>query len=507
LCPPGQWVFVGCILTLFASIEDGSCCQSAQHEDNVDGGIVCRPAGYNPIQESQMMSLMKRSGSSGLGGFAKLVLACAMVAAGSVAYAAVPQAVLEQAEALMKAGKAGDAYQLLEPHEVEGAGDEVYDYLLATAALESGRPSKATFIYERILAVKPAFVGVRADMGRAYFALGDYGRAKIEFETVLSFQNLPLDLRGQAEQYVRAAEARAQAKSTVATGYAELGFGRDTNVGSATDITALSLPGAGAYVPAPPVGLKTGDSYASVAMGGEVNHQLTDQWGLYAGGDLRGRAYQTYAEPGNRSVDVRGGANYSGGAWLLRSGLAAGQFSQSGERIRDSVGMTVDWRLALQGGSQATAGVSVSRLMYVPAVQVRQDVVTTTLTGGWLASLGDGSTVLSLSASAGNENAVGGRDDGDKRFWGPRVFAQKTFSDKVGSYVSAGATFSKYTLINPLYLFAREEALYDFALGVTWTIAKGVTVRPQLSYVKNNSNAELFSYDKTDFSLNIRFDF
>ncbi len=437
----------------------------------------------------------------------KLMLACALALAGQAALAAVSQAVLEQADALMKAGKADEAYRLLEPLEIEGAGDEVYDYLLATAALESGRPSKATFIYERILAVKPAFVGVRADMGRAYFALGDFGRAKIEFETVLTFQNLPLDLRAQVEQYVRAAEARAQSKKTIATGYVELGFGRDTNVGSATDVTTLNLPGAGAYVPAPPVGLKTADNYASVAMGGEISHQLTDQWGLYGGADLRGRAYQAYAEPGNNAVDIRGGASYSGGAWLLRSGLTAGQFSQNGERIRDSVGVTADWRMALEGGSQVTAGASVVRLMYVPAAQVRQDVVTATLSGGWLTSLGDGTTVLSLSASAGNENAVGGRDDGDKRFWGPRVFVQKTFSDKVGAYVSAGATQSKYALVNPLYLFAREETLYDLAIGVTWTVAKGVTVRPQLSYVRNNSNAELFSYDKTDISVNVRFDF
>lgn len=454
-----------------------------------------------------MLSSVNFRGSVGTAWLLKLLLACALALPSSMAFAAVDQAVLEQAESLMKAGKADDAYKLLEPLELEGAGDEVYDYLLATAALESGRPSKATFIYERILAVKPGFVGVRADMGRAYFALGDFGRAKIEFETVLSFQNLPLDLRSSVEQYVRAAEARAQAKRTIWTGYAELGFGRDTNVGSATDLTALNLPGAGAYVPAPPTGLKTEDYYASVALGGEVNHQLTDQWGLYAGGDLRGRAYQTYSDPGNRSVDLRSGASYSGGAWLLRGGLTAGQFSQNGERIRDSVGVTADWRMALQGGSQVTAGVSVSRLMYVPAAQVRQDVVTGTLTGGWLTSLGDGTTVLSLSASAGNENAVGGRDDGDKRFWGPRIFVQKTFSDTIGAYVSAGATYSKYALANPLYLFAREETLYDLALGVTWAVAKGVSVRPQLSYVKNSSNAELFSYDKTDYSVNVRFDF
>jgi len=84
-----------------------------------------------------------------------------------------------------------DAYQLLEPHEDRLAGDIKFDYLLARSALETGRPSKASFIYERILAQEPNYVGVRLEMGRAYLALGDYARAKLEFETVMRFENLP----------------------------------------------------------------------------------------------------------------------------------------------------------------------------------------------------------------------------------------------------------------------------------------------------------------------------
>ena len=75
-------------------------------------------------------------------------LACAVCLAFSatLAHAQVDQAVLEKAETLLKAGSAEEAYQLLEPLEVQAAGDPVYDSLLGTAALESKRPSKATFV-------------------------------------------------------------------------------------------------------------------------------------------------------------------------------------------------------------------------------------------------------------------------------------------------------------------------------------------------------------------------
>jgi tetratricopeptide (TPR) repeat protein len=429
------------------------------------------------------------------------------LALAQTAWAGVEQSLIEQAEALLKAGKAEAAYQLLEPQEAAGAGDLVFDYLLATAALESGKPSKATFIYERILAVAPSYVGVRADMGRAYYALGDYGRAKIEFETVLSVSNLPPDLRGQVEQYVKLAEARAQAKRTVFTGYIEAGIGRDTNIGSATGQSLLNLPASGAYAPTPPTGIKTADSYSTLALGGEINHQLSDQWGLYTGADYRIRDYRTYNNPNNWTVDGRAGFSYSGGAWLLRTGLAAGEYHYYGQHLRNTVGLTADWRRALTTSSQLTANGSFTRGTYLQTGQSNQDSNTATLSIGWLTALGDGSTVFSITGTGGNEIATGHRDDGDKRFFGPRVSLQKVFSESLGGFASMGATRSAYQGINTSYLKSRRETLYDLSLGLTWTIAKGASLRPMLTYIRNDSNAELYSYNKTDASLNLRFDF
>ena len=85
-----------------------------------------------------------------------------------------------------------------------------YDYLLATAALNAGNPSRATFIYERILAINPEFIGVRADMGRAYYQMGDLARAKLEFESILALTNIPPDLRTAVETYLCRADPARQ---------------------------------------------------------------------------------------------------------------------------------------------------------------------------------------------------------------------------------------------------------------------------------------------------------
>lgn len=425
----------------------------------------------------------------------------------NLAWADVSQAVLEKAEALLKSGKAEETYRLLEPLELDGAGDPVYDYLLGTAALDSNRPSKASFVYERILAVAPGFVGVRADMGRAYFALGDFGRAKIEFESVLATQSIPPDLRRTVEQYARAAQARSKNQRTVVSGYVEAGIGADTNIGSATALSSINLPAIGLYAPAPPAGQKTADSFSMVSVGAEINHQLTDQWGLYGGADYRRRAYQLYTESGYATLDSRAGVSYSGGDWLVRAGLTAGQYSLNQIRVRDTAGATLDWRMTVDTTSQWSLGGVYTDATYADPTTASQNTQTSALTAAWLTSFSDGTAVLSLTGTLGMEKGVGGRDDGDRRFYGPRLTLQKSFNEKLGGYASVGVTYSRYSGTNALYLLQREESLYDLSLGVTWSGGSGFSLRPQFSAIRNTSNAALYGYDKNDFSVNARFDF
>ncbi|HEY5764065.1 MAG TPA: porin family protein [Rhodocyclaceae bacterium] len=426
----------------------------------------------------------------------------------TAALAAIDTAILERAETLIQSGKADEAYLLLEPHELGNAGDLVFDYLFATAALESGRPSRATFIYERILAVEPGYVGVRADMGRAYYALGDYARAKIEFETVLAVQNLPPDLRSTVEQYVSQAEARAKSKRTIASVYTELAWGYDTNIAGATGARSIVITG----LPPPnildlnPPDTRTQDHYLAVALGGEITHQLSDVWAGFVGGDIRSRRYRNFDQIDNWSGDGRVGFNYAGGRWLLRGTLSGGQYTQNSDRLRDSIGLGFDWRYAVSNSSQITLNLGQTRYTYVSAANRANDNDTLSGSIGWLQAIGDGSTLLSLSFAGGTETVRTARSDGDRSFGGPRFLVQTSIDESVGAFVTGGATGSSYDTFNDSFLVTREETLYDAAAGVTFALKKGVALRPQLTYVRNKSNIVLFDSTRTDFSLNLRLD-
>jgi len=93
---------------------------------------------------------------------------------------------LSDADSLIKSGKPAAAYDLLSPLEFEHAGEVRFDYLIGTAALDSGNPAQATLAFERVLAVSPDFPGARFDMARAYYQLGDMPRARTEFNMALN---------------------------------------------------------------------------------------------------------------------------------------------------------------------------------------------------------------------------------------------------------------------------------------------------------------------------------
>jgi tetratricopeptide (TPR) repeat protein len=414
--------------------------------------------------------------------------------------------VVAQGEALVRAGRYADAYQLLEPHEDRLAGDLKFEYLLARSALETGRPSKASFVYERILAQEPNYVGVRLELGRAYLALGDYARAKLEFETVMRFENLPPGLREQAQIYGKAADEYIAGKKTVGYGYAEYGFGYDSNAQSATTTSEISVVNGNTLV-LPPSSLKRGDHYHALSLGGELVHALTGRFSAFAGGDLRGRWYNNADVADFSTLDARAGVAYSEGATNVRIGANGGRYWLDHEKTRDSFGLNADYRYLLAKRDQLSVNAGATRFRFVPEPFKVSNFDLYQMAIGWLRGAADGRGVFGLSVLAGREKAVNGRADGDKPFLGARLTAQTALSEKVVVFVLGGVQRGKYSEVNALFDTKRVDSVYDVTAGMTWSFAKSWSLRPQVVYYKNKSNLPLFEYDRTDASINLRLDF
>ncbi len=109
------------------------------------------------------------------------------------------------------------------------------DLAKAEQLLQSGQAAEAKALFEQALEADPSSVGAHLGLGRAYYALGEYARARIEFETVLRYDNLPRDLHGQTEVYDQAAADYAAGRQWRPFYYAETGIGNYRENSSSVD--------------------------------------------------------------------------------------------------------------------------------------------------------------------------------------------------------------------------------------------------------------------------------
>lgn len=428
---------------------------------------------------------------------------------------------LLDADALIKSGKPADAYILLEPLESDHAGEERFDYLIGIAALDSGKPDKATLAFERVLMVNPDSAPGRLDMARAYYQLGDFSRARTEFAVALK-QN-PLDpMRANIQKYLDAIDAQKEGKRTRVLGYAEVAIGRDNNVNSSTSEPQVYVDLFTSMAKLDSSNVQAADNYYALAAGGEINYSLNTLWGLYAGADVRKRDNHTQDKFDSVGVDARAGVIYEAKSNRLRFSMLGGQYSLAGSHSSDTKGYKAEWHHAFSPSNQLNVFAQSAQYRFVDAIMQPNDIDQRIIGLGGVHVLADGKLMLSGSVHYGAEkdvapkitvptigiiNPSGGRNDGAKRFSGLRVGGQTAVNEKTTLFVSAGMQIGDYDKVNYLFKRQRNDRLYDLALGANWHWDKLWTLRPQLSYSKNDSNIAIYGYNRMDVSLNVRRDF
>ncbi|HUX91530.1 MAG TPA: tetratricopeptide repeat protein [Gallionellaceae bacterium] len=423
---------------------------------------------------------------------------------------------LQKAGELIKGGKPAEAYGMLAPLEFEYSGEERFDYLIGIAALDSGKPDKATLAFERLLMVNPNLAAARLDMARSYYQLGDMPRARGEFETVLK-QNPSVAAKTVIQKYLDSIAARESGKKNDLTGYIEGMTGADSNVNYATSQSQIFVDVPGINATLDPGSVKIADNYYAMAAGGEVIHTPNARWGLYVAADMRQRSNISQKNFDTQSLDARTGLMFKTAADHLRVGLLGSRYNLGGAYYGDSRGVKGEWRHKFSPANQLTAFVQHAEYRFADVLMQPNDYIQQTAGAGWLHVLASGKSSLFGSLYYGSELDIstivtpstpeGGRIDGARRFNGMRIGGQTSISDNTTLFINAGGQNSDYNKINHLFLRQRNDHLYDMALGASWRWDRLWTLRAQLSYSINDSNIAIYDYDRTDVSLTVRRDF
>ena len=430
------------------------------------------------------------------------LLAAGLLAAG-VAWA---DAVTDNAKALLDKGDAKAAYAMLEPLEGQRAGDPDYDFLLGLAALEVGKNTNAVFALERVLAVNPNHTRARAEIARAYAALGETRTAKREFETVKQ-QGVPPEVAATIDSLVAAIERVEDQGRTTVRGYAEASVGHDTNVNSAIHDRNVSVPAfGGAILTLTPGSVRRSDTYTSVGAGVNLRHPLSREWALTAGLGLNKRMNTDVDVFDTGSADAHVGVVRTYGKDVFSAALQYSQFWVDNNRYREAAGFTTQWQHNYDARNQSSLYVQYSDLRYMSQEQRNADRF---VIGANFAHARPGfKTVYYGGAYVGDEvTRKGGFEHLGHTLIGARVGAQHEYRRDLKVFANLGYEHRRYGGEDPFFLRKRVDHQWNLGVGAVWEPAKHWRVTPQFQYTHSDSNVALNDYRREVVSVTVRREF
>ena len=442
-----------------------------------------------------------------------------LLATSGMVGAVEPVPEIAQARALLKAGKAAEAYSVLLPLEFYQAGDPGFDYLLGVSALDSGNFNTATLAFERVLAVNPNHAGARMDMARAYFELKDYERSKEQFNVVLKLDPPP-NVKKVAQDYLDGIDAKQKARLPSLTAYVEGVVGYDTNITNVTrDFTNAVLQSFNlANIQPTGNSIPREDAYLGVNAGllYTLPEGSDDNWFF----GLDGRQKEYFKEKEFRSSSVSGQVGhvfkrdentYRVGVSLQRN-LQDGVSTSRPPTTLDGTlyGVFASWQHLLDKRTQASLFAQYNLIRYddLPFSESNTGTIGAALTKSIEAPL---QPLVLASVFYSEEHAQKTLPNGtdlSKTVFGLRLAGQITLDPALDAFASAGYQFRDDTDLGARRVGTLgKDKLFDVTLGMRWKLDKDWSIKPQVVYSRNDSNIPLYSLNRTDYSITLRREF
>ena len=412
-----------------------------------------------------------------------------------IAASAATQQLLADAEGLLERGQSQRAFDMLSPHELQLAGNPLYDYLLGIAALDSGNVSEAIFALRRALSVEPGFSGARMELARAYYEAGNNGLARPLFTRLLR-ENPPPAVRDVLNQYINAIDAKPPAPRSRFIPYLELFAGHDSNAnGSTSDQQFLGFT-------LNPNNIETESPFVELGAGFDWFAPRSTQFGWRFSARASHRDNSDAPFVNATIVSGLGGFNWQRGAyfgrlhadgyWGARDGESnenyAGLDLLLGGRFGDHWDLTANIRAGAQRYDQSIEVLDVDRVLYTLGITRRFE------SGGWLTfqAIGGEDSEKQSGSPYGNSKTGG------------RISFSAPLSSSTLLYASIGSLTSDYDGL--FFGTTREDEQVTSIVQLEFrdVLTDGLSIMPRVRYVDNESDIPLYEYDRTELGIFFR---
>jgi tetratricopeptide (TPR) repeat protein len=389
---------------------------------------------------------------------------------------------------------------------VDAQGDPHFDFLYGVAAVNVGRSAEAVLALQRHLALVPGNDRARLDLARAYFDLGEYVRARQEFEFVLRY-NPPAEVRANITRYLDAMQTREALSSRANVRfYAEIGYGQDTNTNLGTyndTLNAASLSG----TQIDPTSKGQFSNFAWVAAGGRWVRQVNAPFAVFAGVDVDNKLNQDTPQFNTADASVYSGFSLVSGSILYRLSVSDAVTSVSNSRYSGRLATSGEMQYALGDGLSLSGRLQYAEQSYSADINYRDATVETfgigvenTFATAWRPTVG-------LQLSEAKEDNLAKRLDLSRVLDTWRLSMGLSPTDKIGLLLAYSEQQAAYQGMDLGFNSVRSDTLATLDLILSYSLDSNWTLRADIQQMDNKSNQSLYAFRRTMGGLKLRYSF
>lgn len=403
--------------------------------------------------------------------------------------------VLDQAQALLASGDSQGAYVLLKSQQADQGGAAYFNYLLGVAALDSGRVTEAVMGLRRAASAAPRFSAARLELARALFEGRDYAEARLLFTALLG-ENPPAGVRDVINRYINSIDSRPTRPPARFAPFAELFSGYDSNANGSTDnqqFLGFTLS---------PENLETDSSFFEAGAGFDwaVPRSARLAWQLGARASYRANPDADFVDAG--LVSAAAGMRWRSRKVFGHAGVDSYAASRDGDSNEAYTGANLLLGRQLNARWDLTATVRGGAVRFDDAIDVL-DVNRILYTLG-VAYRPGATSRIGIEAVGGNDNERQGASPYGNSKAGGRLSLNAAVGDSGYLFASLGTLRSDYDGL--FFGLPRDDTQVTAVLGVefrdVWT--DGLSIAPRLRYIDNNSDIDLYVYQRLEAGILIR---
>ncbi|MCZ6559479.1 MAG: tetratricopeptide repeat protein [Gammaproteobacteria bacterium] len=406
---------------------------------------------------------------------------------------------LHNAQRMLNQGKPGQALAILSLSEPEMAGDSRFDYLFGLALLETGQTGKAIFALQRAVDNDPEFAAARLDLARAYFLEENMADARFHL-LILRDQNPPPAAQREIRNLLAQIDSKTEPGKNNYQAYARFATGYDSNANAATDASRFL-----GFV-LDPESRETDSPYAAYALGGEIQRPFE-----------KGLIWNTRADLGQRNYPDASFVNATLGSIRSRlrkvaettqysAGVLAYRLNTDDKLNSKGISLEGDYEHQLNRRTYIGFLGKWTAIRYADNQDVRD--VDQFLFGSSISRVfgetGMGNVVATLLL--GRDNARLSDSKYNRDIAGLQVFVGWNFNSRVSLQTFASVSRSNYDdVFFPQQVNEdRKDTLSQITLRLTWKINRSWFFDYSYSHQMNNSNVEVFEYDRDVAGVSLR---